>query len=76
MTKGELRAEEYRARAREALAFAEDASLDRVREQRQRAAATWVEMAEAEEAREKSRQSAPPGAPLAAPPETLPPETA
>jgi hypothetical protein len=75
MTKGELRAEEYRARAREALAFAEDASLDRVREQRQRAAATWVEMAEAEEAREKSRRSPPPGArPLeAAPPEDVDP---
>lgn len=62
MTKGELRAEEYRARAREALALAEDASLERVREQRQRAAATWAEMAEAEEARERSRQAAPPEA--------------
>ena len=51
MTKGELRAEEYRARAREALAFAEDATLDRVREQRRQSAATWAEMAEAEEAR-------------------------
>jgi len=58
MTKGELRVEEYRARAREALAFAEEASLDRVREQRQRAATTWVEMAEAEEARERNRQTA------------------
>jgi hypothetical protein len=78
MTKGELRAEEYRARAREAQAFADDASLDRVREQRQRAAATWVEMAEAEEAREKSRQLAPPGAPVreASPSEPLPPESA
>lgn len=68
MTKGELRAEEYRARAREALAFAEDASLERVREQRQRAAATWVEMAEAEEARERSRHAAPQAA--------VPPEAA
>lgn len=59
MTKGELRAEEYRARADAALAFAEDATLERVREQRRRAAATWVEMAEAEEARVRNRPLAP-----------------
>jgi hypothetical protein len=55
MTKGQLRAEEYRAREREALAFAEAASLENVREQRRRAAAIWTEMAEAEEARARSR---------------------
>ncbi|MDB5447668.1 MAG: hypothetical protein JWQ97_2985 [Phenylobacterium sp.] len=54
MTKGEIRAEEYRARASEALAFAEVATLDRVREQRRRAAATWAEMAEAEEERART----------------------
>ena len=51
MTKGELRAIEYRARAQEALASVESASLAHVREQRRRSAATWTEMAEAEEAR-------------------------
>jgi hypothetical protein len=51
MTKGELRAQEYRARAREALASAEAATLAQVREQRLHAAATWTGMAEAEEAR-------------------------
>jgi hypothetical protein len=49
------KAEEYRAREREALAFAEAATLDRVREQRRRAAAIWTAMAEAEEARALSR---------------------
>ena len=60
MTKGELRAQEYRARAHEALAFAEAATLDHVREQRQRSAATWTEMAEAEEARAQSQRRPPP----------------
>jgi hypothetical protein len=54
MTKLELRALEYRARAREALALAESASLEQVREQRRRAAAIWTEMADAEEARARS----------------------
>lgn len=52
------KAEEYRAREREALAFAEAATLDRVREQRRRAAAIWTAMAEAEEARALSRLAA------------------
>ncbi|HEX4742961.1 MAG TPA: hypothetical protein VH353_16655 [Caulobacteraceae bacterium] len=52
------KAEEYRAREREALAFAEAATLDRVREQRRRAAAIWTAMAEAEEARALSRMAA------------------
>jgi hypothetical protein len=52
------KAEEYRAREREALAFAEAATLDNVREQRRRAAAIWTAMAEAEEARALSRMAA------------------
>jgi hypothetical protein len=52
------KAEEYRARERDALAFAEAATLDRVREQRRRAAAIWTAMAEAEEARAHSRLAA------------------
>ncbi|HEY1928517.1 MAG TPA: hypothetical protein VGG92_13705 [Caulobacteraceae bacterium] len=52
------KAEEYRAREREALAFAEAATLDLVREQRRRAAAIWTAMAEAEEARVLSRLAA------------------
>jgi hypothetical protein len=51
MTKGELRAAEYRARADEALASAESATLQHVREQRRHSAAVWTSMAEAEEAR-------------------------
>jgi hypothetical protein len=49
------KAEEYRAREREALASAEAATLDRVREQRRRAAAIWTSLAEAEEVRALSR---------------------
>jgi hypothetical protein len=52
------KAEEYRAREREALAFAESTTLDLVREQRRRAAAIWTAMAEAEEARALSRRAA------------------
>lgn len=55
MTKGEIRAAEYRARAREALASVESAPLERVREQRRQSAAVWTEMAEAEEARARSQ---------------------
>jgi len=51
MTKGELRAQEYRARARDAWALVETATLEHVREQRRRSASTWTAMAEAEEAR-------------------------
>jgi hypothetical protein len=53
MTKGELRAAEYRARANEAWASAESAALDQVREQRRHAAAVWTSMADAEDARVK-----------------------
>jgi hypothetical protein len=51
MTKGELKAQEYRSRAEDALVSAESASLDLVREQRHRAAAIWFSMAEAEDRR-------------------------
>lgn len=57
MTKGELRAMEYRARAQEALALSESAGLERVREQRRLSAATWIEMAEAAEARARTRSA-------------------
>lgn len=56
MLKHELKAEEYRNRAREASAAAEGATLDRVREQRLAAAVTWSELAEAEDARARSRR--------------------
>jgi hypothetical protein len=55
MTNGELRAAEYRARAQEALASVDDASLERVREQRRQSAAAWNEMAEALEIRAQRR---------------------
>ena len=42
MTKGELKAQEYRTRAEDALASAEATSLARVQEQRRRAAAVWT----------------------------------
>jgi hypothetical protein len=56
MTSGELRAAEYRARAQEALASVDSASLERVREQRRRSAAAWNQMAEALEMRAQSRR--------------------
>lgn len=51
MNKSEIRAEQYRERAREAEAAADAAVLGQVREQGRRAAAAWLEMAEAEDAR-------------------------
>jgi len=69
MTKGELRAAEYRARADEALASVETAKLDHVREQRRHSAAVWTSMAQAEEARTQSLRGPPPRrAPDAGPP--------
>ncbi len=59
MTKGEIRAAEYRARADEAMASMESATLDHVREQRRHSAAVWTSMAEAEEARALSLKRAP-----------------
>ncbi|MFC3067962.1 hypothetical protein [Phenylobacterium soli] len=55
--KHQIKADEYRARAREAFAAAEAATLDRVREQRQAAAASWAELADAEDARLVTRRA-------------------
>jgi uncharacterized protein involved in propanediol utilization len=60
MTKGEIRAQEYRARAREAWALVEAATLEHVREQRRLSATTWTKMAEAEEAGARSLRLPPP----------------
>jgi hypothetical protein len=60
MTKGEIRAAEYRARAEEALASVESATLEHVREQRLHSAAIWTSMAETEEARSQILQGPPP----------------
>lgn len=57
LRKHQLKAEEYRARAREAFTAAESATLDRVREQRQAAANTWADLATAEEARLVTRRA-------------------
>lgn len=51
LLRSELRAEDYRARARDALIAAEASCLDRAREQHERAAAAWTELAEAEDRR-------------------------
>ncbi|MFN3522410.1 MAG: hypothetical protein ACK4YQ_09190 [Phenylobacterium sp.] len=60
MIKAELKAAEYRVRALHALALAEDATLDRVRELQRHSAATWTQMAEAEEARARDTRRAGP----------------
>jgi hypothetical protein len=51
MNKAEVRAHEYRTRAEEASLSIDDATLDRVREQRRASAATWTAMADAADAR-------------------------
>ncbi|MFN3511550.1 MAG: hypothetical protein ACK41C_00780 [Phenylobacterium sp.] len=51
MLKSELKAEEYRARARAASLAADGAPLARTKEQHQLAARTWSDLAAAEEAR-------------------------
>jgi len=51
MTKIELRASEYRTRAKDAFAAAEASPLDRAREQLEQAGARWTELAEHEERR-------------------------
>ena len=53
MTKGEVRAAEYRARAFDALELAESAVLDHVREQRRKSADMWTRLAEAEDVRNR-----------------------
>ena len=60
MTKGEIRAQEYRARALEAWALVEAATLEHVREQRRLSATTWTAMADAEEARAHGLRLPPP----------------
>jgi hypothetical protein len=45
----EIRAREYDAKSREAVALAEASTLDRVREQHLLSAAAWMQMAEQEE---------------------------
>jgi len=56
LQKLQLKADEYRARAREASAAAETATLDRVRDQRQSAALTWTDLAESQDARIEDRR--------------------
>lgn len=55
--KHQIKAAEYRARAREAFAAAESTTLDRVREQRHAAATSWADLADAEEARMATRRA-------------------
>jgi hypothetical protein len=57
LRKHQLKTEEYRARAREAFDAAASATLDRVREQRQSAAAIWAGLADAEEERLATRRA-------------------
>jgi hypothetical protein len=57
LLKHELKAEEYRARAREAFAAADGETLDRVRELRRAAAATWTDLADAEDVRAVGRRA-------------------
>lgn len=57
LRKHQLKTDEYRARAREAFAAAASATLDRVREQRESAAAIWAGLADAEEARLATRRA-------------------
>jgi len=57
--KSELRAMEYRARAKGALAASEACTLDRAREQHELAALRWNELAEAEEIRALSGRTSP-----------------
>lgn len=51
LSKYELKALEYRARAQDAAAAAQASRLERAREQHEIAAARWTELAEAEEGR-------------------------
>ena len=63
MTKGELKVQEYRARARDAGDLADAATLEHVREQQRRSAAIWTAMAEAEESRARNPHLPPPRTP-------------
>jgi hypothetical protein len=57
LRKHQLKADEYRARARDAHAEAQSATLDRVRDQRQAAAVSWSDLADVEEARLADRKA-------------------
>ena len=57
LRKQQLKAEAYRARAREAFAAVESATLERVRELRETAAAIWADLADAEESRLLARRA-------------------
>lgn len=57
LSKYELKAQEYRARAQDAAAAAKACGLDRAREQHELAAAKWTELAEAEEGRAISNRA-------------------
>ncbi|WP_334163822.1 hypothetical protein [Phenylobacterium sp.] len=52
--KSEIRAVEYRARAEASAQAAQGCALDRTREQHERAAAVWADLAEAEERRARN----------------------
>ena len=55
MSRSQVKAEDYRCKARNASAMAEASTLDRVREKHELAAATWREMAESQECRDRRR---------------------
>jgi hypothetical protein len=77
MPNHDLKAEEYRARARAATAAADSATLTRVRERHEQAARTWADLAEAEDARVVTRRAAGRPAPVDVErPEALDVETA
>jgi hypothetical protein len=54
MQTSQIRAHDYRAKARDATALAEASVLQRVRERHQLAASVWTELAETEERRAQS----------------------
>jgi hypothetical protein len=64
MPNHDLKAEEYRARARAASVAADSAVLARVRERHEQAARTWADLAEAEDARVVTRRAASRPAPV------------
>lgn len=61
MLKHDLKAKEYRDRALAASVAADHASLDQVRRQHRAAAASWSDLAQAEEARALSIRPPHPG---------------
>jgi hypothetical protein len=57
MHKHDIKAEEYRVRARAASAAADSATLAQVRERHEQAARTWWDLADAETARAMTRRA-------------------